>query len=295
MQKNLSIIVPVYNEINAIEQSLTNLLSIKKNFPNVDIEILIIDDFSSDGTREILEKKSKELTDFKFIFNLENKGYGGAIKEGFKNSSHEFIGITDADETYPTEKLVEFLDIALDDNIDMVVGSRVGQNVNIPYLRRFPKLILNLLASYLVGKKIPDLNSGLRVMRKSLLKRYTYILPDGFSLTSTITLAAMTNGYRVLYKKIDYAHRKGSSKIRPISDTLNFLILIIRTVLLFRPLKVFVPLFFLLFIPGFVLFLLRVFIGEGYAISSMILLLASLQVLTVGMLADLVDRKFTNK
>ena len=177
----------------------------------------------------------------------------------------------------------------------MVVGSRVGQNVNIPYLRRFPKLILNLLASYLVGKKIPDLNSGLRVMRKSLLKRYTYILPDGFSLTSTITLAAMTNGYRVLYKKIDYAHRKGSSKIRPISDTLNFLILIIRTVLLFRPLKVFVPLFFLLFIPGFVLFLLRVFLGEGYAISSMILLLASLQVLTVGMLADLVDRKFTNK
>ena len=147
----------------------------------------------------------------------------------------------------------------------------------------------------MVGKKIPDLNSGLRVIRKSLLKRYTYILPDGFSLTSTITLAAMTNGYRVLYKKIDYADRKGSSKIRPISDTLNFLILIIRTVLLFRPLKVFVPLFFLLFIPGFVLFLLRVFIGEGYAISSMILLLASLQVLTVGMLADLVDRKFTNK
>ena len=177
----------------------------------------------------------------------------------------------------------------------MLVGSRVGKNVHIPLLRRFPKKCLNLLASYLSGRDIPDLNSGMRIMRKDLVEKFSYILPNGFSLTSTITLAMLVNGYNVKYEKIDYFPRKGSSKIRPIQDTLNFLILIIRTILLFRPLKIFVPLSLILLIPGLVLFLVRIILGEGFAISSIILLLSSIQIMALGMLADLLNRKFPDK
>ena len=135
----------------------------------------------------------------------------------------------------------------------------------------------------------------MRIARKEVIEKYLYILPDGFSLTSTITLAMLTNGYKVKYEKIEYFPRKGLSKIRPIHDTINFIILIVRTVLLFRPLKIFIPLFLLLFIPGLTLFFVRVLTGEGFAISSIVLLLSSIQVLAIGMLADLLDRRFSMK
>lgn len=295
MCKSLSIIVPVYNEINAIDNCIKSLLEIKAQNLDYEIQILIVDDGSSDGTTEHLKSIFEDKENITVIFHQENCGYGAAIKSGIEKAIHEYIAITDADDTYPNRRLIEFLDITLENNLDMLVGSRVGKNVHIPVLRRFPKMVLNLLASYLTERNIPDLNSGLRVIKKNVIENFLYILPDGFSLTSTITLATLTNGYKVHYEKIDYMPREGKSKIRPISDTLNFLTLIVRTVLLFRPLKIFIPLFLLLFIPGIVLFVFRVISGGGFAISSMILLLASIQVLAIGMLADLVDRKISSK
>lgn len=294
MSNKLSIIVPVFNEKEAITNSINSLLSLKKLHHTHEVEILIIDDGSQDGTSELLQEisKNKEII---LIEHEENLGYGAAIKTGVSAAKYDYIAITDADETYPNDRLIEFLDLAVKNKNDMVVGSRVGQKVHIPLLRRFPKKILNLLASYLVGKKIPDLNSGMRIIKKNLVHEFIYILPDGFSLTSTITLASLTSGYSVHYEKINYNHRKGSSKIKPIADTLNFLILIVRTVLLFRPLKVFIPLFLILFIPGVILLIFRIITGEGFAISSIILLLSSIQVLAIGMLADLLDRRFARK
>jgi glycosyltransferase involved in cell wall biosynthesis len=295
MTNNLSIIVPVYNEKDAIETSIQSLISLKELESEYEIEIIIVDDGSQDGTSELLEKALNENNKFILIQHLENKGYGAAIKTGISEAKFNYIAITDADETYPSERLLEFLDLAVKNRIDMVVGSRVGEKVHIPVLRRFPKMVLNLLASYLVGKKIPDLNSGLRVIKKDVIQEFLYILPDGFSLTSTITLATLTNGYNVHYEKINYSHRKGFSKIKPIADTVNFLVLIVRTVLLFKPLKIFIPLFLILFISGLSLFIFRVINGEGFAISSLILLLSSIQVLAIGMLADLLERKLSRK
>ncbi len=295
MKNNLSIIVPVYNEEKAVEESVKNLLEIKNSNPEYDLEIIIVNDGSTDNTADILIDLSSNSTLFKLVSYEDNRGYGAAIKEGVKSASHELVAITDADDTYPNHRLVEFLNISVQSNLDMLVGSRVGKNVHIPLLRRFPKKCLNLLASYLSGRDIPDLNSGMRIMRKDLVEKFSYILPNGFSLTSTITLAMLVNGYNVKYEKIDYFPRKGSSKIRPIQDTLNFLILIIRTILLFRPLKIFVPLSLILLIPGLVLFLVRIILGEGFAISSIILLLSSIQIMALGMLADLLNRKFPDK
>ena len=295
MNNNLSIIVPVYNEEKAIEDSVKSLLEIKNSNPEYNLEISIVNDGSNDKTTDILIDLSSNSTLFKLVSYQDNRGYGAAIKEGVKSASHELVAITDADDTYPNHRLVEFLTITVQNKLDMLVGSRVGKNVHIPFLRRFPKKCLNLLASYLSGKNIPDLNSGMRIMRRELVEKFSYILPDGFSLTSTITLAMLTNGYNVKYEKIDYSPRKGLSKIKPIQDTINFIILIVRTVLLFRPLKIFIPLFFVLFIPGLILFILRVLSGEGFAISSIFLLLSSIQILAIGMLADLLNRRFPDK
>ena len=139
--------------------------------------------------------------------------------------------------------------------------------------------------------KIPDLNSGLRVMNKHVLIKFMKILPDGFSFTTTISLAMLTNDYQVKYIPIDYYERGGRSKIRPIRDTLNFFQLIIRTVIYFDPLKIFLPMSIFLFFIGFILLLYRIFIAQVFITTIIILFIASFQILAIGMLADLIDKR----
>jgi hypothetical protein len=175
----------------------------------------------------------------------------------------------------------------------MAVGSRTGADVHIPLVRRPAKAFLRWLASYLAGTEIPDLNSGLRAIRRELVVRYRPILPDGFSFTTTITLASLTNDHRVDYVQIDYAKRSGRSKIRPIRDTLGFTQLIVRTVLYFNPLKVIYP------VAGFVLVLLLLSIAYDVLVvdppnlsdKTTLLFIAMMNVLAVGLIADLFDKR----
>ena len=204
---------------------------------------------------------------------------------------YSHIAITDADETYPNHRIPEFYKFINERDLDMVVGARVGKMAKIPLIRKPAKWFLNKLANYLAEYEIPDLNSGLRVMKKETVKKYLNILPEGFSFTTTITLAMLTNGYRVQFEPIEYFHRSGSSKIRPIYDTLNFIQLIIRTILLFRPLKIFLPLSLLMLLTGFVLILYRVLVGESFGVTATVIFVGSIQILAIGMLADLIDRR----
>ena len=128
-------------------------------------------------------------------------------------------------------------------------------------------------------------------MNKNSVLKFFNILPQGFSFTTTITLAMLTNHYNVAYKEIDYFHRAGSSKIRPIYDTLNFTQLIIRTILLFRPLKVFLPVSLFMFSVSFALLTYRSFYGESFGVTSTVIFVGALQILAIGMLADLIDRR----
>ena len=145
MEKNLSIIVPVYNEINAVDNCINSLVKIKNLDLGHNFEILIVDDGSTDGTTQLLKSIASKRQDIEVIFHQDNKGYGAAIKTGIAQASHDFIAITDSDDTYPNERLVEFLDQTIENGYDMLVGSRVGKNVHIPLLRRLPKKFLNLL------------------------------------------------------------------------------------------------------------------------------------------------------
>jgi len=282
-----SIVIPVYNEERCIRKVVDSLISILEKY---DYEIIFINDGSSDNSQDVLnEYKGNEK--IILLNHATNLGYGAALKNGIKRASTNIIVMVDADGTYPLEKIPEFVWILEKEDIEMVIGARIGNNVKIPMLRRPAKYFINQLANYLTATKIPDLNSGFRVMKKKIVKNFFHILPDGFSFTSTITLALLTNGFSVKSIPIDYFKRTGKSKIRPIRDTLNFIQLVVRTVLYFNPLKVFVPMSAFLFLLGCLLLSYRIFIAKAFGVTTVALFISSFQILAIGMLADLIDKR----
>jgi len=284
--EGFSIIIPAYNEEVGIASVIESILSVMDG-SNIDYELLVVDDGSTDRTAEIVRESGVGL-----IQHSSNRGYGAALKTGISRANYKAILITDADGTYPDERIPDLIRVYKEGNFDMVIGARTGENVSVPIMRKPAKWIISKLANYLTRMKIPDLNSGLRVMRKEALEKFMQILPDGFSFTTTITLALLTNAYSVKYVQVDYYKRKGTSKINPIKDTFNFIVLIIRTVLYFNPLSVFVPLSLLLVVLAIVVllggwFFLGVFMDQSFGI----IIMTAVVVMSIGMLADLIDKR----
>ncbi|MDQ1273167.1 MAG: hypothetical protein QG591_1797 [Planctomycetota bacterium] len=285
MIEEASIIIPTYNEKEGILQVIESLQLLRITHGN-QWEIIIVDDGSTDGTSELIGN----LQDIVLLRHPFNRGYGAAIKTGIRHAKYNTLIISDADGTYPAQDIPRLL--AQLSKSDMVVGARGNNNSNIPLTRRPAKWMLNKLANYLTGIKIPDLNSGLRAMKKDVVVKFFHLLPDGFSFTTTITLAMLTNDYAVEFIPIEYKMRSGRSKIRPIRDTLNFLQLIIRTVLYFDPLKIFLPMSAFFFIASIVVLVLSyLFTPKIMDITTVILFISSVQILAIGMIADLIDKR----
>jgi len=279
-----SLILPVYNEEDGVEATLDRIQETLKS-SGCNYEILVINDGSTDGTRTILQSR----TDIKVIEHNRNRGYGAALKTGIRYAKHPLIVITDADGTYPNERIPELVMLAM--QADMVVGSRTGENVRYSNLRKIPKWFLVRFAEWITDCNIPDLNSGMRVFRKSVVERFLSILPDTFSFTTTITVAMLTNNYIVRYVPIDYHYRVGKSKIKPIRDTIRFMHLILRTGVYFAPLRVFMPVAFLFFV-GFLITLYQdVFLRRDLTEATLILLVAATQLGMFALLADLIDKR----
>ncbi len=284
----VTVIVPCFNEQGVIADTVRQLSEIleatKRPF-----ELIIVNDGSTDGSTKELSLCAN-VRGLRVIENSTNRGYGFSLKRAVRDAKHEIIAITDADGTYPNGRLSELIDMI--DDVDMVVGARVGLNVNTPWLRRPPKWALRKLASYLSETNIPDLNSGLRVMKRSLIKKFIHLLPDGFSFTTTITLSLLTHGYDVKFVPIDYYKRVGMSSIRPIRDTAMFISLIVRTVMYFKPLKVFGPATAaLLALSGAWAGFSNYLTGSIAIAPTLIIAMAALQVLAIGLLADLIDKR----
>lgn len=282
----LSVVIPAYNEERGIVPVLSELRGVLAE-AGVDAEIVVVDDGSTDGTSGALDRSGLPV---RVVRNPRNLGYGASLRRGIAAASGDWILITDADGTYPASEIPEL--IARTSGNDMVVGARVKAGAAIPLLRRPPKWVLAKLADYLTGTRIPDLNSGLRLMRREALAPFLSLTPDGFSFTTTVTLAMLTSGLSVAFVPIDYKTRVGSSKIRPIRDTLNFLQLIIRTVMYFNPLKVFVPASLALFAFSAGIFLYSSLCLERLLDTTVtILFVGGVQLLAIGMLADLVGKR----
>ncbi|MGH9790546.1 MAG: glycosyltransferase family 2 protein, partial [Candidatus Acidiferrales bacterium] len=276
----VTVVVPAYNEEGAIASQIENV-RVVMDAGGRPWELIVVDDGSTDGTAAAAERTGARL-----IRQGRNRGYGAALKAGIHAAQHELIVITDADGTYPSQAIPALLEHAA--HHDMVVGARIGENVAIPLVRRPAKWLLGRLASYMAEQEIPDLNSGLRVMKKSLVEKFEHLLPSGFSFTTTITLALLCSDYSVHYHAIEYHKRVGQSKIRP-GHAYQFLMLILRTIVYFNPLRFFLPLGAVFFAAGVAKF--------GYDITKMNLSeSAAMGVLTgviiwcVGLLADQISR-----
>lgn len=278
----LSVILPVYNEEIAVIPTLTELETVVKSL-GVSYEIIAVNDASTDKSSQLISK----FNGIKVINHPYNLGYGASIKSGLKQAIGKYILITDADGTYPIDAIPGLFSHI--NKYDMVVGARIGEKVNIPFMRRPAKRFITLLANILIGRKIPDLNSGLRIFRKNLADEFFHLFPQRFSLTTTITLAFLSEGYTVKYVPIDYHKRSGKSSIRPFSDFLSFLALIVRVMVYFRPFKMFTLLSLLLIMFAiFVALSSMFFLHRLMDTSFIVIILTSIQVFVSGLVAELI-------
>jgi glycosyltransferase involved in cell wall biosynthesis len=277
---DVAIVVPAYNEEAGIGPTIARLRDTMKD-SGYTYEIVVVDDGSTDGTAD-----RASACGVRVLRLPGNRGYGAALKAGIAATASTFVCIIDADGTYPAETIPRLL--ALANGRHMVVGSRKLSDQSIPRERRPAKWALGRLASYLTEQDIPDLNSGLRIMRRSALMKFIHLLPSGFSFTSTITLSLLCSGHSVHYEPIACAPRVGTSKIRA-AHFKSFVLLVLRTVVLFNPLKIFLPLGLMLFLVGLVKFIYDLFLWN-LSETAVMAFLAAVVIWSVGLLADMIAR-----
>jgi glycosyltransferase involved in cell wall biosynthesis len=282
--RRVSIVVPAYNEKGSIARTIEEINDAIKDRDDI-LEVIVVDDGSTDGTAEI----AKQNPSVKVIQHSQNRGYGASLKTGIRHAGGEIILIIDADSTYPIEEIPLLLSHM--DAYDMVVGARTSKDVKIQPIRKPAKWFLSKLANYLSGTKIPDLNSGFRAFDKEIALKFFNILPDQFSFTTTITLGMICSGYTIKYEPIAYHYRVGKSKISPIRDTSNFILLIMRTIIYFNPLKIFLPISLGLGVLGVAMLCYDIFVIRDIGDKTVLLFSMALLIGAIGMLSDLIVRK----
>ena len=243
---DVSVCIPSYNEKQAIRKTVIELLEVMRSLP-YSFEIVVIDDGSTDGSLE-------EIRDLplRVLRHRRNLGGGVARLTGLRHARGRWILQTDADGTYPVDRVPAMLE-CMRNGADMVIGARRRESAtDWHWLRVFMKWALRSLAGRLAGKDIPDLNSGMRVYDRAAALQFAYLYPTGHSIMSTMTLALMTSGMRVEFEPIDYNVRVGRSTFRPLRDTYNYFVTIVRATTYFDPLRIFAPLALLLFMAGVV-------------------------------------------
>ncbi len=278
----VTVVIPAYNEEGALPALLDDLAA-----PPEGYEVIVVDDGSNDRTREIL--KSRGIPVISHPYNL---GYGAALKTGIRRAGGEIVAIMDADGQH---RLADVAGLAARiGDYEMVVGARTRGSQTSPLRKPF-KAILGWVANYLSGTKIPDLNSGLRIFRREAVQEFLPILPNGFSFSTTITLAFLTAGYPIAWVPITAAAREGRpSNVRVVVDGFNSVMLIIRTIALFNPLRVFLPVAFFLLALGGAYLVEELIRTQRIPGGAVLIVLAGIFTFFFGILADQISliRKF---
>lgn len=226
---SFSIVIPAKNEAGAIGNAVAGA---RERYP--DAEIIVVDDGSTDDTAAVAEAAGATV-----VRHPESLGNGAAIKSGARAASGDIIGFMDGDGQHDAAEFERLL-AKLDSGYDMVIGARdAGSHANVG--RLYANGIYNVIASWLTGRRIPDLTSGFRVARAALFRNFLYLLPNGFSYPTTITMAFLRSGYPISFEPIPVAKRVGKSHIRPIRDGMRFMVIIFKIATLYSPLKIFLP------------------------------------------------------
>ena len=268
-----SVIVPAHNEAAAIGEVVAGLAAAARWH-----EILVVDDGSTDATGDAARAAGAVV-----IRHPYRKGNGAAVKTGIRRATGEFVLIIDGDGQHRAEDSVRL--VARLGEYDLVVGARSG-STQATSARRLGNAALNWLASYLAGHPIPDLTSGFRAARRAQLVEFLHLLPNGFSTPTTTTLAFLKAGYSVAFEATEARQRSGASKIRFVSDGAKFLLIVLRVITIFSPLRIFAP---------FSLVVLA--LGAGYGVwtiatqshvtnSSVLLIVLGVVIFLIGLISE---------
>ncbi len=237
----LSVVIPAYNEEGGIAEIIERVLTIRPALAEAgvgDLELIVVDDGSSDKTADITAEYSQADTTVRLIRQPANRGYGAALKTGFSQARGNLLGFLDADGTYPPEHFPNLCRVALTEDADLVVGSRMlGGESQMPLVRRIGNFIFANLVSVLANRRISDSSSGMRVIRCEALARL-YPLPDGLNFTPVMTTRALHEEIRWREVPIPYKERVGRSKLSVVRDGTRFLYTIIWTAMNYNPVRI---------------------------------------------------------
>jgi glycosyltransferase involved in cell wall biosynthesis len=284
---NVTIIIPVYNEGENIVYAVNNLKNELNKIP-VEYEIIVVDDGSNDNTKEVLKSLSRDI---KIITHPENMGYGEAILTGIKNAKYEYVATIDADGSYLAEDLFKL--VSEIEGYDLVIGARKGKEFWGSMLKHPARLLFLFLAEFTVGEKIPDVNSGLRIFKKSSFLELKFpTICRGFSFSSTMTLAFLAEGKFVKFVPISYLPRKGKSKVNYIRDTLRTLQVLVEIITFYNPLKLIIITMFPLIILSILWLLMWLITKNFYYVTYFnITFVSSVLIFVIGLLMDLIRMK----
>jgi polyisoprenyl-phosphate glycosyltransferase len=287
----VSIILPCYNEQDHVTAEVARICAAMDS-SGYSYELLAFDDASTDQTLARLHEAAPRFPHLRIVHFHRNGGSGTVRRIGTQQSRGEIVVWTDADMTYPNDRIPELVQMLEKDSaVDQVVGARTSEQGSHRLLRIPAKWFIRKLAEKLANSQIPDLNSGFRAFRREVALPYLRLLPPGFSCVTTITLAFLSNQHEVRYIPIEYAKRAGTSKFRFVTDAYRYILQVLRMVMYFNPLKVLMPVALFLLVLGTLKGIFDMVVHPLlFAVNTVLILVTGLIIASLALLADLIVR-----
>jgi glycosyltransferase involved in cell wall biosynthesis len=284
-QPRYSVIIPAYNEAEGLRNLLQKLVS--EGYHNR-FEIIIVDDGSTDGTGQMASGFPVRV-----VHHTGNKGYGAALKTGIRKATGDYVITMDSDGQHDP-KYLEEMTLLLKEH-EMVIGTRSAASHQVK-TRQAGKRVIRWVGEYLVEQKLPDYNSGFRGFRRELIAGMLHIMPNGFSFSTTSTLAFLKEGYDIGTMTIDVAPRQGrASNVKFLKDGSKTMMLILRIIMLFNPLKIFLPASLIIFTAGVGFGIYGYIVAERFSNSAIVMTILGMFLFFIGLVADqisLLNRKY---
>lgn len=278
---DVSVIIPVLDEVAAV-RGVIQEVRLALADQRFDWEIIVVDDGSRDGTSQSAANEGVRV-----VRRVESGGYGAAVKRGILEARGRIIALLDGDGSYVPAYLPSM--VAFTADYDQINGARDSETGGCKLIRIPAKWLIRKFAEFVVGRKIPDLNTGMKVFKRSEALRYLWALPDGFSCSASLTMAFLSNGHPVKYVSVAYRERIGKSKFRPVRGGLAYMLTVVRLATYFKPLNVFVPLAMLLGTASVMTGGYHVLTSPtGLADTDVLLAVSSILMFSIGALADLI-------
>jgi len=279
--EGVSLVIPAYNEEGAVA-SVVRAFRVALEGAGAPHEILVVDDGSTDSTAQEARATNAEV-----VHSPQNLGYGLALRRGILAARHPYVMICDADGTYPPSAVAEL--VAMAEHFDMVVAARTGRHFRGRGARAVARVGLRLFASFVVGRRIPDVNSGFRVFRKADCLRYFSILSPGFSFTTGLTLAMISDARAVAFVSVDYGARVGRSKVRLVRDTLRMVQVLVQAMVRHNPIKLFAVITASVWLLALIASVVWIVLGNAaIGLVAAATFLTGVQAFSVGLLAEAV-------